>query len=243
MIKGRYTPWDESVLKVRTFEIQDIDLSDEKLCLELLKTNDFCDANLIYGRFLSSNLKIKEVLLKSGYFICETSLIVNLKKLDTYVLPSIYARRKLELSILDNTDYWKIANISQDMFKYSRFHEDPFIPINRANARMSQWVNDLANQDVTCLVNKSHSNEILSFMIFKLIKGNSIELILGGSKKGYELHSPFFWGSIIDYFKQSGYLKISSTISAANMGVLSLYQNLGFKIIKVNNDYHKHILI
>lgn len=241
MITGRYTPWDQSALKVRTFEIQDIDLNDEQLCLEHLKTNDFCDAEFIYGRFLSSDLKIKEIMLKSGYFICETSFIVGLKNLNTYVLPNIYSRRKLDISILDKSDYGKVANIAQDMFNYSRFHEDPFVPKNLANARMSQWVNDLVNQDVTCLVNKSHSNEVVSFMIFKMTNKNSIELILGGSKKGYELHSPFFWGSVIEYFKENGHAKISTTISAANKGILSLYQNLGFKIINVNNDYHKHV--
>ncbi|MFY8274000.1 hypothetical protein AAEU32_07735 [Pseudoalteromonas sp. SSDWG2] len=241
MITGRYTPWDESALKVKTFEIQAIDITNEKLCVQSLTKNDFCEAELIYGRFPSNNLKIKEILIKSGYFICETSLNVTLKNLESYTLPYIYSRRKLSISTLDKNDYSTLANICQNTFDYSRFHEDPFIPNDLANARIVQWIRDLANQDVTCLVNRSNSNDILSFMIFKTTNDTHIELILGGSKKGYELNSPFFWGSVIQYFKDKGHSKISTTISAANKGVLSLYQNLGFKIINVKTDYHKHI--
>ena len=145
------------------------------------------------------------------------------------------------MSILNTSEYHEVAEISKDMFNHSRFHEDPFIPKNHANDRMSLWVKDLANQNVTCLVNKSTSGAIISFMIFKVVGSNAVELILGGSKKGHELHSPFFWGSVINYLKESNYSKVSTTISAANSGVLSLYQSLGFKITEVNIDYHKHV--
>lgn len=241
MIKGRYTPWDERALMVSTFEIQDIDYSSERECLHSLSNNDFCNAELIYGRFPAKNLKIKELMLKSGYFVSETSFIVTLNNLKSFNLPSIYSRRKIDVSILNTSEYHEVAEISKDMFNHSRFHEDPFIPKNHANDRMSLWVKDLANQNVTCLVNKSTSGAVISFMIFKVVDSNAVELILGGSKKGHELHSPFFWGSVINYLKESNYSKVSTTISAANSGVLSLYQSLGFKITEVNIDYHKHV--
>lgn len=241
MIEGRYTPWDERALMVSTFEIQGLDYKNEKECLHSLSNNDFCNAELIYGRFPAKDLKIKELMLKSGYFVSETSFIVTLNNLQSFELPSIYTRRKVDVSILDTSEYHKVAEISGDMFNHSRFHEDPFIPKNYANDRMSLWVNDLANQNVTCLVNKSTSGAIISFMIFRATESNTVELILGGSRKGHELHSPFFWGSVISYLQDCSYSKVSTTISAANSGVLSLYQNLGFKITDVNVDYHKHV--
>tara|TARA_R110001583_G_scaffold132895_2_gene284814 strand:+ start:1344 stop:2081 length:738 start_codon:yes stop_codon:yes gene_type:complete len=243
MIKGRYTPWDESALKLKTFEIQRIEKESFEECLESLQSNSFCKANLIYGRFPASDFQIKELLFKSGYIACETSFRITLGKLNNYELPWIYTRRKVAISLLEKEEFYKVTNIASDMFKFSRFHEDPFIPKKLSNDRITQWINDLANQNVSCLVSMDSSGDVISFMIFSSDERNQVELILGGSKKGSELHSPFFWGAVIEHLKNTGVKRISTTISAANSGVLSLYQNLGFKIIETNTDYHKHIAI
>lgn len=242
MIKGRYTPWDESALKLRTFEILTIETQNPDNTLIELNDNSFCDAELIYGRFPANNFLIKELLLKSGYIPCETSFKISLTKLNEYTLPKLYARRILPVKEAKKTEFSAMAEIARDMFKFSRFHEDPFIPNHLSDTRMYQWVNELKNQDVSCLINKSNAGDIISFMIYKVDGREHVDLILGGSKKGFEMHSPFFWGSVISYFKNKGIAKISTTISAANNGVLSLYQNLGFKITQTNIDYHKHVL-
>ncbi|WP_338589246.1 hypothetical protein VXM60_13300 [Shewanella khirikhana] len=241
MIKGRYTPWDESALKLKTFEILEIDTCEQKEVLDALRNNSFCEANLIYGRFPSNNFLIKELLIKSGYIPCETSFKVTLASLSDYILPRIYERRKLEISKINRDEFSDVADISRNMFNYSRFHEDPFINKDLANNRMYLWVKDLANQDVSCLVNRSKVGDVISFMFYKTNERMQVELILGGSKKGFEMHSPFFWGSVIYYLKLNGATRISTTISAANSGVISLYQNLGFKIVSTNIDYHKHL--
>lgn len=241
MIKGRYTPWDQSALKVKTFEILEIDIIDFETSLIELKNNSFCNAKLIYGRFPANNFIIKELLLKSGYIPCETSLRITLSKLNDYILPSLYTKRKLSIVEAKKNDFGQIAEIAYHMFKFSRFHEDPLIDNSLADNRMYQWVFDLAEQDVKCLINKSINNEIISFMMYKMDENKKVELILGGSKKGFEMHSPYFWGSVISYLKINGAIRISTTISAANSGAITLYQNLGFKIIETKLDYHKHI--
>lgn len=241
MINGRYTPWDSLVFGVPTYEIQSIDYSDNNSALKALKENSFCNAKIIYGKFLASDFKAKELLIKSGYLPCEVSFRVTLGKLQDYTLPKLYAKKKTDLYPLDKAHFSKISALAQDMFKYSRFHEDPFIPQEKADKRMEKWVLDLKNQEVNCVVSKTNKEEIISFMIFNVDYNLNVELILGGSKKGFELHSPYFWGTVIDYLKNQGFKKISTTISAANSGVLSLYQNLGFKISETKVDYHKHL--
>lgn len=242
-ISGRYTPWDESVLKKKTFEILNIDTSNMEMCNEELSKNMFCNAELIYGRFPANNFLIKSLLLKTGYFISETSLRVQLSNLSKYSLPPFFTKKKLEIEELDISEFHRVADIASDMFKFSRFHEDPFIDVSLANERMSRWVLDLANQQIKCLVAKSSNNSLISFMIYSQPEPGNVELILGGSKKGFELHSPYFWAAVITNLQSSGINKISTTISAANNGVLSLYQSLGFKITSTLNDYHKHIVM
>lgn len=241
-ITGRHTPWDESVFKKKTFEILNIDTSNIEMCSEELSKNSFCDAELIYGRFPANNFLIKSILLKTGYFISETSLRVQLSNVADYSLPLFFTKKKLEIEELEVSEFHLVAEIAFDMFKFSRFHEDPFIDVSLANERMKRWVLDLANQQVKCLVARSSNNSLISFMIFNQSDAGNVELILGGSKKGFELHSPYFWAAVILNLQSSGIKKISTTISAANNGVLSLYQSLGFKIISTLNDYHKHII-
>ncbi|GAB1055862.1 MAG: hypothetical protein WAqPseu_14010 [Shewanella algae] len=241
MIKGRYTPWDESALKLKTFEILEIDTLMPESVAEELSNNSFCEAELIYGRFPANDFIVKELLIKNGYIPCETSFKITLAKLNDYILPKIFTRRQLSILEAQKSEFSDIAEIARDMFKFSRFHEDPLISKKLADNRMHQWVTDLANQDVFCLVSKSKLGDIISFMIYKIDDHKHVELILGGSKKGFEMHSPFFWGAVINHLKLEGINRISTTISAANSGVLSLYQNLGFKIISTNTDYHKHI--
>lgn len=241
MIKGRYTPWDESALKLKTYEILEIDTLQPERTAEALNNNSFCVAELIYGRFPANDFKIKELLIKNGYIPCETSFRVTLGQLKNYTLPKIYTRRQLNIITAKKSEFTNIAEIARDMFKFSRFHEDPYINKDLANDRMCKWVNDLGNQNVSCLVSKLNSGEIVSFMIYKIDERKQAELILGGSKKGFEMHSPFFWGAVISNLKLEDINRISTTVSAANSGVLSLYQDLGFKIISTNTDYHKHV--
>lgn len=241
MIKGQYTPWDEDALKIKTFEILEVDTREIDRLRPELESNSFCDADLIYGRFPANDLLLKELLIKSGYIPCETSFRVTLSNINNYTLPKIYTRRLLSVQELESRKFNSIAEIASNMFKFSRFHEDPFIDNKLADERMYKWVKDLEHQNVKCLVSKSKNRDIISFMIYKIDEFMQVELILGGSKKGFEMHSPFFWGGVINYFKLNGVIKISTTISAANSGVLSLYQNLGFKIVKTCIDYHKHI--
>ncbi|TMP54720.1 hypothetical protein LOC50_01530 [Pseudoalteromonas sp. SCSIO 43095] len=241
MIRGRYTPWDESALKLRTFEILEIETKNIESTQIELNNNSFCNAELIYGRFPANDFVVKELLFKSGYIACETSFRIALGKLHEYTLPPLYSRRMLPVNKAKKSEFKEIAEIARDMFKFSRFHEDPFIQKHLSDIRMYQWVNELANQDVSCLVNKSNVGDIISFMIYRVNERKQVSLILGGSKKGFEMHSPFFWGSVISYFKSEGVSKVFTNISAANNGVLSLYQNLGFKIIETNVDYHKHV--
>lgn len=240
-IDGRYTPWDERVFSRKTFEILSIAFDDEEKVNNALASNNFCDAELIYGRFKADDFKVKSALIKNGYIACEVTHRVCLPNLQSYILPELFSRKLLNIDEGNAEDFDTIKQLAFDMFAFSRFHEDPFIDNELANARMSSWVNDLKSQNVKLLVYRDLSGNILSFMIYDLID-NVVNLILGGSIKGKELYSPFFWGSVIAHIQKSEPCKrIQTVISAANTGVISLYIKLGFQIFETNIDYHKHI--
>lgn len=237
-IYWKNTPWDQNFFSLKTVEITKIEdetLTNLKQCLKQLSITT--SAELTYGRFNPSNSIIKNAFFSDNYYIAETSAMVTLTKVQEYRLPNIYNKKLLTIQPFVNSDSeWITKNIGKS-FGFSRFHEDPNINNKLCDNRMVGWSKDLIRKDTKCLVFKSQDTPH-SFMFYK-VKNSQASLILGGSIKGSELYSPFFWASVIEHFKVNGVTKISSRISLANAGVLSLYQNLGFKISSVLVDYHK----
>lgn len=232
------TPWDQKFFSLKTVEIIKVEnkspVNLEKCLRELSKVT--C-AELTYGRFNAADILTKKVFYSLGYYSAETSASVTLSKIQDYHLPRIYNNRLLPIKSFVNSDAeWISTNIVKS-FQYSRFHEDPNIDNKLCDKRMKGWSEDLISRGTKCLVYKSLDTPH-SFMFYTMDK-NQVTLILGGSIKGSELHAPFFWASIINHFKSMGVSKISTRISLANSGALSLYQNLGFKIGSVLIDYHK----
>ena len=231
------TPWDQKFFSLKTIEIikiEDEDSTNLKECL--IQLSKITSAELTYGRFNAANFVAKKVFYSLGYYSAETSASVILPNLREYSLPNIYNNRLLTIQSFVASDAgWIIKNIGES-FRYSRFHEDPNLDNRLCANRMTGWSKDLIQKATECVVFKLHATPHC-FMFYE-INNNQVTLILGGSVKGSELHAPFFWASVINYFKGMGVSKISTRISLANAGVLSLYQNLGFKISSVLIDYH-----
>jgi len=232
------TPWDENFFSLKTIEILKIENENQENLVKCLKQLvAISNGELFYGRFKSSSQRIKKAFYASSYYVAEVSASVSLFRLQRYKLPDIYTNRLLRLDSLSDSDSEYIKKHIGESFRYSRFHEDPNIDDSICDARMSGWVGDLIQNETKCMVYKSH-NKLHSFMFYS-ISSNEVSLILGGSLKGSEFHAPFFWASVLDQFQRLGFEKIRTRISLSNLGVLSLYQNLGFKISDVKYDYHR----
>ncbi|WP_314927642.1 hypothetical protein [Aeromonas piscicola] len=241
-ISGRWTPWDEKAFQKKTYELLQLDLSNKKELKKELLNETYLGAGLIYGRFAADDYDTKALLIEAGFIPCETSYDICLPRLDKYIIPNLYSLKKYPLTIEGEDSFEEISAIASDrMFHFSRFHEDPKIPSELADKRLGLWVCDLKNQDnIISITYRNLNGVIISFMICQ--KDNeTVRFLLGGSRKGMELHSPFFWGSVISYWQEKGMKKITTTISAANIGVVNIYSNLGFVFNNVKIDYHKHI--
>lgn len=242
-IDWRYTPWDQRAFNLRTVELLNIDTTDAVLTeKELCEIERTTEASFIYGRVDSKDRAAIKLLTSLDYYNCETTLYVSLSRLQKYELPKIYAKRSLKLESIKEDDLELIAKRASESFLFSRFHEDPFLENEQCNKRIEFWVKDLFwDESVENFIYRNGKGEITSFMFFRRTSNISVELILGGSFAGYGLYSPHFWGSIISNFKSYGINKVSTVISAANLGVLSLYMSLGFTVSNTKFDFHKFI--
>jgi len=243
-ILGRLTPWDTKVFQKKTYELLQLDASNITELEKEIGNSTFFGAELIYGRFSADDYTIKELLINAGFVPCETSYDISLPRLDKFSLPKPYSLKNYPLTIETEASFDEIAVIASDkMFRFSRFHEDPCVSPELADKRLGFWVRDLKHQsNIIALTYRNLDGVIISFMLCQ--KDNeTVKFLLGGSRKGMEFHSPFFWGSVISYWQSKGVKKIITTISAANIGVVNLYSSLGFVFNCVKIDYHKHIIV
>lgn len=237
----RDTPWDQKVFQKKTVELLSVECNCSQICTEMLKAFEAdIESELIYGRFNASDQIKKKALLDASYFPCETALDIVLPKLESYQLPGIFRKRKLSIESPDSNVQTQIAEAASRMFNYSRFHEDPYIPVELANQRMSSWTVDLFQKNVPALVHTNPKGKLIAFLFYQT-EEKTVDLILGGSVMGQGMYAPFFFGSIIQHFMDQGKKKIRTTVSAANKGILNLYIALGFNVSETKMDYHKHL--
>ncbi len=238
----RLTPWDSKVFGFNTLEILDIEYNNEdNLNLLLIKADEFFEnknIKLVYCRISTEDVFLKKCLINKNYILTELTYdIVNAEIQETDFI-SIF-QKKIDVLLPTEEDFIQIKDIAKTVFKFGRFHEDPFIDNDKANMRYYNWIDDLKKQGKTFLVckNKDISSGFISF----LKEEDEVELILGGMKDKYRFNACFFWSSFLERLKEQGVSKVSTRISSSNIAILNLYIRLGFKIKKSWLGFHKHI--
>lgn len=235
----RYTPWDAKSFGVDTREIMSVEYQDEndlgQLLSEFEKTIDG-DA-LIYFRQDSNDQAAKKVLFLNGYYIAEAALQIKLTKIKNIDFSKIY-RNNLEIDDqINEEDISQLQDIAYHSFNYSRFHEDPFLDIEKSRERYANWILDLIEQGKKVYVYRQN-NEVISFQFYTL-ENNKVDLILGGSKEGYGMMTLYFFSTLMTDLQSKGVRRMDTMISSANLGILNTYVSFGYTVQKSFFDYHK----
>ena len=235
----KYTPWDEKSFEMETREIISVEYQDENDLTQLIeKFEKTLNTNtLVYFRQNSQDLVAKKVLLTHGYYIAETALQIKLTKVKKVDFSLIY-RNNLQIDEqINEEDIKQIEDIAYHSFNYSRFHEDPFLDIEKSRKRYANWINDLIEQGKSVYVYRQNG-EVISFQ-FYTIENNMANLILGGSKEGYGMMTLYFFSTVMTDLQKSGIRKMITMISVSNTGILNTYITFGFLAQKTFFDYHK----
>ncbi len=229
------TPWNSRVFGFNTNQIININydsIGNLQKLIELFDINNKRDKINFTGIKISSNEKIiKKILQDNMFYYVQDSILLE-GKLD-YLTPykrTLKLNRKLKEKYIE-----QITIIAYNSFAYGRLHSDFNIPIEISRKRHKNWSIDMINKDVP-LFYYILNEKVISFMFYE-IKNNAVSLILGGSKQGYGIYSPYFWSSIVKYFDK--YIKITANISASNITIFKLYLDLGFKVTNSYSCFHK----
>jgi hypothetical protein len=237
------TPWDSAVFKVKTAEIvfdetkvysyeeisQRFNEIEEKLAKE---TIEFC-----YTRVNSNDIRLRKLLFEKRFYFAESSLEISklkIQKFEPKKLPPV------SLHLAKKEDISEVKSIAVSAFDFSRFHEDPYIPLEAAQLRYDNWINDLVKQGAIIHLAKV-SDQIVGINIQKIDSlKKEASLILCGCKKGAELYVLSLWNEILSFNKEVGIRKISTLISASNTNMVNIYAHFDFKINNNLFGYHKN---
>ena len=244
-LKWDFTPWDERAFGFKTAEIISFQVSDDDKFIPLIKSLDEWASKesirFMYTRVGAAEKKLRAQLLQSGFYAAETSFKIS-KKLPQIPYANIDKRRLfLEKITKDDKRVEIIQSIAENEFHFSRFHDDPFIEERKCRQRYRNWIGDLVNQNIELfLVLCKHKKNVVGFHAQRINEDKKhAELILTGTTGQASMMSVFLWQCALDQLIDRGISSCDTLISAANIGVINLYNHLAFKYEKCLIGYHK----
>lgn len=236
------TPWDTKALGIQTFEVALPDVppdQEDALTRSLIGTTNTKEKTLFYCRISANSVTSKRILTRSGFYNCETQLQMYRGGIGNFVAPKELGAKRLSIASATEHDYVEVTMEALNVFKHSRFHEDPFIDSADADTRMRTWCADMHKQGVPLLVSRSKTGKLDAFLFYRNTDDQNVELILGGSLPGKGMLTPLFWASFLEYFKAAGIKSIFTKISASNVVIANIYFLFGFSVKSVHFDFHK----
>jgi ribosomal protein S18 acetylase RimI-like enzyme len=231
------TPWNSNPLGMVSNEIINFISENGDIANTLLTKFEIYSAKIKYTsvRVESTDFHLVRALGKNGYSMTEFvyKLSSNLSK---FVVDRSLFKDYKYVSMIE-PDRKQIENLSVKYFNHGKFHEDPLIERKVADQRNVNMVRDLTKH--ACTKVGKIKGKVFAFMIFKKIDNKRVDLILGGVHKDFRKYSYSFWHRVLSQLKDEGLLSVTTTISAANMGAVRLYNNLGFRYNKGLYGYRK----
>jgi len=241
LLEFRATPWDTHAFGFSTSEILSIQYTDRTRLNELLRSYVLLvqdqGVKFSYCRINAEDHALKMALQLADYYYAETSILLTKTNVHKENFGNIF-KNNLNISApRSEDDYEQIKIIAQNAFHYSRFHEDPNIPSEKAKLRYFNWIDDLRLQKKEFFIYKTE-NIVHAFITLSIDK-ESVTLFVGGSDEGKGFLTPFFWSSFLTELQRRGIKQVGGIMSAANIPMFNMYIKLAFRIDKVLLGFHR----
>ncbi|MDE7530956.1 hypothetical protein [Aeromonas salmonicida] len=239
-IEVRHTPWNDVVLARRTCEIIDHCPNSSEFNSLLPQAISFIKkSNFEYVQARVDHLRDKRHALEvAGFYYAELSYELSFRNPKAYSFDRDLSGR-LELAPVQSPqeiDF--IKAMVRDSFKHGRMLEDLNIDYIAAQQRTANWIDVLANAPHELLIAK-HGDKLVGFHAQRLsVDGESLDWILTGTYSAYAMLSVPLWHTAFKLAQARDIKLIKTVISAANVGVLNLYNSFPFRVEKALCGYH-----
>lgn len=240
-LRLRETPWDARALGRSTLDLVDCALAAETGGAaadddELFSRLDGFGAGLVTARIAADRRVAAARFQAAGFRQVETVYRLAFANLARFTPKS--RLRPLPLRPARPADRPALIAQAADSFHYGRFAEDPAIAAEINKSRQIDWMEGLLAGRARVLV-ADFDGEPAAFMALTT-EGETAELVLAGTRPAAAALALPLWTAVLTLLREEGIRRVSTTISAANLGVVNLYASLGFRFEQALVGLHLH---
>lgn len=239
-IEVRHTPWNDVVLARRTCEIID-NCSGNSAFHSLLQQalGYIKDSGFEYVQARVEHIREKRHPLEdAGFYYAELSYELSFHNPKAYTFGRDLSGRLDLTPVQSQQEIDLIKDMARDSFKHGRMLEDLNIDFSTAQQRTANWIDVLAHSPYELLIAK-HGDKLVGFHAQRTSDhGNELDWILTGTCSAFAMLSVPLWHAAFKMAQDRDIKRIKTVISAANVGVLNLYNLFPFRVDKALCGYH-----
>jgi len=241
LIEAHETPWDTKVLGFpagRITKFHGRDIAGTKIAFKAL----FSWASLNGIDFLSCRLNSFQLhesfALESGGFRFVETLLHPYFDVDD---GRGTVNGEIEIQEAGNHEVSFFSDMAAKSFTFERFHADFRVSDYAANQRDANWITNSRENDKLKLYKvQLYGGEIIGFFLvsygeFRIANWELTAIFPEFQGRGY---GRLTWNSFIALHRQEGMARITTSITARNSKVLSLYSSLGFRFSTPETTFH-----
>lgn len=136
----RENTWDDRALGLKVTEIREAQKIDADFLQRIDELNHSLGAKLCCCRWNAEDVEAKSAFFEAGYDLTESSVDFELP------LRRFKGRKIFDFVAPQEEHHETLVQIATEQFQFSRFHEDPKIPRNKAAQRYTYWMRELLAQ-------------------------------------------------------------------------------------------------
>ncbi len=174
-----------------------------------------------------------------GFLFFDYTYEITLSRLQATSFPA----PRVPVRLAESSDGDEVERIAEQVFRFGRYHADPYIPRHLANARYRKWLRGaFAGRSMASRMYVAGApGNVRGFFHAELWKASARITIIA-------VDTPFQRGltgfslvaGVLNDLKRAGIQRVSSKISAANLGVLNLAAAFGFRYGDPQAVYYWH---
>lgn len=239
-LEVRHTPWNDAVLGWRTCEV--IDFCTEASDFEFIfqRAMEFINSSgytYVQARIEHNRVK-RQAVERAGFYFAELSYQLSFHNPCQYKYSNKLRKQILLMPVESQEDINFVKKTARDGFHYGRLLEDININIDFARKRTENWIDTLLQSPNELLLAK-HGSKLIGFHAQRASFDHSeIDWLLTGTASDYSMLSVPLWHSAFILAQERKFKCIKTMVSAANVGVLNLYNTFPFRVDRSLCGYH-----
>jgi ribosomal protein S18 acetylase RimI-like enzyme len=233
-------PWDCEVFGVPVAQIHDLQVADAASSdtgwQEVQAWLSTQGVRILSCRLPMDRLRESMLLERHGFRFIEVVLHPSLPDLQSRDL----GRDGLDIVAAGSLDIPLLTDIAGSAFRHERYHVDPRLDPEFSALRYQRWVSTSLDHPTQQLLKVLDGDRVVGFFVLEHQPGGQVYWHLNAiapdcQGRGYGRRA---WRAMLHRHQAEGVRAVTTTVSARNVAVQSLYASLGFRFLPPEMTFH-----